>query len=179
LTLVQWLEYFLRGVIYFTGFATFLLMLSPVAFLLFDIHPISMNDRFSYLYIYLPYLIYHIQTIVTLKTRGVKASGSFWGLNLIFLTFPTYMKAVFYALIGKKLPFVATPKSSGDRTSIKYFLPQIAMMIVMALSIGLGIIQISHQISIPLLINTLWCLYCLAMLQGTWYFMSPLTNQNS
>jgi len=57
-----------------------------------------------------------------------------------------------------------TPKGNESRSSIKYFLPQSAMMIAMTFSVGVGIIKISHQVSFPLTINTIWCIYCLAIL---------------
>ena len=172
LTNAQWQEYFLTSTWYFIGIATFLLMLSPVAFILFDIHSLSMKQQGSFFIGYLLYITFsYLQLFTTLKLRGVKTSEILWGLNLSFITFPIYIKAVFYALIGKKIPFIVTPKNSGGCTSIKEFLPQIAMMIVMAFSAGIGIIKISDQASVSLVINTLWSLYCLAMLQGIWYFM--------
>ncbi|HPS91682.1 MAG TPA: cellulose synthase catalytic subunit [Methanothrix sp.] len=172
LTITQWQEYFLTSTWYFIGLATFLLMLSPVAFLLFDIHSLSMKQQGSYLIGYLLYLTFsYLQLFTTLKLRGVKTSEILWGLNISFIAFPTYMKAAFYALIGKELPFVVTPKTSSGRASIKEFLPQIAMMIVMAFTVAVGIIKIWDHTSISLVINTLWSLYCLTMLQGIWYFM--------
>ena len=172
LTLAQWAEYLLSCTWYFVGLAYFFLMLCPVAFLLFDIHPFHVTDNVAYIFCYLPYLIFSFfQFFVTMYMRGYNAREILLGITTTFLTFPIFMKATFYALIGRKIPFVVTPKVSDGQTPLKYFLPQIAMMILIAISATAGIIKISHQFTMPLLMNILWCIYYLVLIQRFRYFL--------
>jgi cellulose synthase/poly-beta-1,6-N-acetylglucosamine synthase-like glycosyltransferase len=172
LTPAQWSEYLLSCTWYFVGLAYFILMLCPVAFLLFDIHPFHITDNVAYIFCYLPYLLFSFfQFFVTMYMRGYSAREILLGITTTFLTFPIFMKATFYALLGKKIPFVVTPKVNDGRTPLKYFLPQIAMMILITISVMVGIIKISHQFTMPLLMNILWCLYYLVLIQRFRYFL--------
>ncbi|MGD0952589.1 MAG: cellulose synthase catalytic subunit [Methanotrichaceae archaeon] len=172
MTLAQWAEYLLSCTWYFVGLAYFFLMLCPVAFLLFDIHPFHVTDNVAYIFCYLPYLIFSFfQFFVTMYMRGYSAREILLGITTTFLTFPIFMKATFYALIGRKIPFVVTPKVSDGRTPLKYFLPQIAMMILITISAVIGFVKIFHQFTVPLLMNILWCLYYLVLIQRFRYFL--------
>jgi cellulose synthase (UDP-forming) len=147
-------------------------MICPVAFLLFNVRPFLITDQVAYFLCYLPYLIFSfLQFFVTMYTRGYSASEIFLGSTTTFLTFPVFMKAALYALAGRKIPFVVTPKVGEGRTSLMYFLPQIAMMILMVVSASAGLIKIFHQFTVPLLMNILWCIYYFVLLQRFRYFL--------
>jgi cellulose synthase (UDP-forming) len=172
MTRSQWAEYLLSCTWYFVGWAYFFLMICPIVFLLFNIRPFLITDPVAYFLCYLPYLIFSfLQFFVTTYMRGYSAKEIFLGSTMTFLTFPIFMKAAVYALVGKKIPFVVTPKVGEGRTPLKYFLPQIAMMMVIAVSAVMGLIKIFHQFTVPLLMNVLWCLYYLVLIQKVRYFL--------
>ena len=165
MTSSQWAEYLLSCTWYFVGWAYFFLMICPVVFLLFNVRPFLITDQVAYFLCYLSYLIFSfLQFFVTTYARGYSASEIFLGSTTTFLTFPVFMKAALYALAGRKIPFVVTPKVGEGRTSLRYFLPQIAMMTLIVVSASVGLIKIFHQFTMPLLMNILWCIYYLVLL---------------
>jgi len=172
MTPAQWIEYLLSCTWYFVGYAYLFLMLCPVAFLLFDIHPFIVTDQFAYVLLYLPFLIFSfLQFFVTTYLRGYSARIVLLGTLTTFLTFPVFIEAASYALLGKKIPFVVTPKTGVGRTPFVYFLPQMAMMVLIAISTVVGLMKIFHQFTIPLLMNIVWCLFYLVLLQRFRYFL--------
>ncbi len=180
MTPTQWIEYFLSCTWYFVGIAYFLLMLCPAAFLLFNIRPLLVTSQLAYFLCYFPFLIFSfLQFFITMYMRGYNARIVLLGSVMTFLTFPIYIKAASYAIIGRKIPFVVTPKAGVGQIPLVYFFPQIAMMMLMGISIVVGLIKMFHQFSIPLLMNIVWCIYFLALLQRFRYFResgSELSN---
>jgi uncharacterized membrane protein YeiB len=88
------------------------------------------------------------------------------------------MLAAVYALLGKKIPFVVTPKGSGGKSSLTYFWPQIVMMLVIFLSVTVGIWKSVQQYSAPLLINMVWSVYCLILLSMVFYFREDVEESS-
>lgn len=170
LTPVQWWEYFLSGTWYFVGWAFFLMMLIPVAFLLFEIHPL-LAEPYAYAVTYIPYLLFSsLQFFVSMSMRGFRAKDQWFGQVLTYLTFPIYILAAIYALLGKKIPFAVTPKGGSGKSSLKYFWPQIAMMLIIFFSVTVGIWKIVQQFDAAFLINMLWSIYYLILLSTFLYF---------
>jgi cellulose synthase (UDP-forming) len=171
LTLGQWEEYILATTWYFVGWAYFLLMICPIAFLLFNIHPFLVTDMSAYVLSYIPYFIFSfLQFFLPMYMRGYSAREISLGSIMTFITFPVFMKAAVYALLGRKIPFVVTPKMSEGRTELKYFFPHIAMMILLSLAIFVGFIEIIHQSTVALFLNILWCSFFLILIQTFRYF---------
>lgn len=174
LTSVQWWEYFLSGTWYFVGWAFFLMMICPVAFLLFEIRPL-LTEPYAYAVAYIPYLLFSsLQFFVSMSMRGFRAKYQWFGQALTYLTFPIYMLAAIYALLGKKIPFAVTPKGGSGKSSLKYFWPQIAMMLIIFFAITVGIWKSVQQFDAALLINILWSVYYLILLSTFLYFRGDI-----
>lgn len=178
LTPVQWWEYFLSGTWYFVGWAFFLMMICPVVFLLFNIRPLLM-DPYAYAIVYVPYFLFSsLLFFVSMSMRDFRAKDQWFGQVLTYLTFPIYMLAAIYALLGKKIPFVVTPKGGGGKTSLTYFWPQIVMLVVIFFSVSVGIWKSVQQFSVPLLINIVWSTYYLILLSMLFYFREDIEESS-
>ncbi len=170
LTAIQWWEYFLSGTWYFVGWAFFVMMICPIAYLLFGIRPLLV-EPYAYLLAYLPYLIFtSFQFFISMSMRGFPAKEQWFGQILTYLTFPIYMLAAVYALGGKKIPFAVTPKGGGEKTSLLYFWPQLVMMSLIVFSIIVGIWKLVQQLDVAIIINQVWCTYYLILLFMLFYF---------
>jgi cellulose synthase (UDP-forming) len=165
LSVGQWWEYFLSGTWYFVGWAFFLLMLCPIAFLIFDIHPLLLNDAVAYFAFLIPYLIFSTFVfMVSMSLRSYPVKHQLLGIIMNNLAFPVYMLAVFYAIIGKKIPFVVTPKTNANQASLKYYWPHIVMIIILAFAVVFGIYVRIGQLTLPLVMNVVWSLYAIGVL---------------
>ena len=165
LSVGQWWGYFLSGTWYFVGWAFFLLMLCPIAFLIFDVHPLMLHDAFAYFAFLIPYLIFSTFVfMVSMSLRDYPIKHILLGIIMNNLAFPVYMLAVLYAIIGKEIPFVVTPKTNAYQASLKYYWPHIVMIIILAFAVVFGIYVRIGQLTLPLAMNVVWSLYAIGVL---------------
>lgn len=168
----QWWGYILSGTWYLVGWAFFLLMICPIAFLIFDVHPLLLNDTFAYFAFLLPYLIFStIVFLVSMSLRNYPIKDQFLGIIMTNLAFPVYILATTYAMIGKKIPFVVTPKTHANQASLKYYWPHIVMIVSLAFSVVFGIYVRIGQLTLALAANVVWSLYSIVVLCSFVYFL--------
>ena len=175
LSVGQWWEYFLSGTWYFVGWAFFLLMLCPIASLLFNVHPLLLNDALAYVTLFVPYLIFSVVIfLASMSLRHYRLKDQLLGIIMTYLAFPVYMLAVLYAIIGKKIPFVVTPKTNANQASLKYYSLDIVMLVSLAFSVVFGIyVHLSH-LTLPVVLNVVWSLYFIGILCCFVYFLKEI-----
>jgi fucose permease len=80
------------------------------------------------------------------------------------------MKAAIYAILGRKISFMVTPKVYEDRTHISYFYPHLGMIVLLSAAIIVGFVKLFNQFETSLLFNIIWCIIFLLMMQAFRYF---------
>ncbi len=161
---IQWWEYIvLNGSWYFIGVAIFIWLLYPVLVLLFNLKPLVLGPLNIPFYIFLVMIL--SQTLISSRERGYPLKELILAQSLFFSLFPVYTKALIYGMINKKLKFNVTPKKDVYKIKFKEILPQVTLMVLLAVSIILGILKVNNgenTTTYPSII--FWASYSLIML---------------
>ncbi len=166
---MQWWEYTLAGSYYMVGWAFFLLMICPIAFLLFDVPSFFLAPQ-VYLSAYVPYFCLTLMIFfTTMKERHYSLKQVYYGLILGSLCFPLLMKAAIYALFGKRMTFVVTTKGKAEVMPVSALWPYGVMIGLNLAAIFVGILKFRvHPYAIG--VNIFWCSYHIFILWNIFYF---------
>lgn len=173
---IRWWQYFLSGTYYFIGCIFFILLLGPVAYLLFGI-PTYLAQPLNYFMFFAPYLfISNFLFYWTLAQRRYQFRDLLSGVLLIGITFPIYMRATFTALLGLSSKFVVTPKKQGQMLPLTSIWPQVLSALVCFAAIVWGGFRLyyEHEPFYAILINMIWCGYYFSVLSTIFYFNNPI-----
>jgi cellulose synthase (UDP-forming) len=173
----QWWEYLLSGTYYFVGFANFIFMLAPIAFMLFDVRPLRTRSDL-YLIFFVPYIIVTMNLFfLGMWLRSYSIRGIWLASALSFATFWIYMKAGTVALFGLKRAFGVTPKGVGGAIPVKRLIPELVMLLGNCLAAVLGgYYLLATGWSLPYVMNTVWATYHAILLSTLFfYFNRPVT----
>lgn len=165
-TIAQWWEYFLASTHYFVGWVLFIMIISPLTFLLFDT-PSYFAHPEMYLLAYAPYIILtSFLFFWTIMERKYQFSDLMSALLINIVSFPVFMKASFYGLLGIKSSFGITPKGGANILSFKSLIPQIVTAILCTFGITWGILRLYYEREpfYALLTNIFWTFFNLATL---------------
>ncbi len=155
---LQWWEYFLAGTYYFVGWAFFLLMICPIAFLLFNI-PSFFLDPAIYLTTYIPYFcLTMIIFFAAMKERHYNFVQVYYGLILGSLCFPLLMKAAVLGLAGKRMTFVVTSKGKAETLPLAALWPYGVMMGLNVAAIAVGLARFPSA-PYAIGVNVFWACY--------------------
>ena len=166
----QWWEYFLSGSYYLIGWVYFVLMLCPLAFLLFNIKPLIMNPAY-YAAAFTPHLIISTGTFFAgMAARGYKPKSLFLGQILTFNAFWILMNAAVLALFNVRRPFSVTPKGVSGRVSLKYLLPHLVLLALSVAALGSGVYRLAVAFDPAIIVNIVWASYHIFLLSMVFYF---------
>ena len=166
---LQWWEYLLAGTYYFVGWAFFLLMICPMAFLLFNVPSFFLDPRI-YLTTYIPYFCLTLMIFfATMKERHYNFRQIYYGLILGSLCFPLLMKAAVYGLIGKRMNFVVTTKGKAEVMPLSALWPYSVMLGLSIAAIGAGLIKMRDN-PYAVGVNVFWAAYHAFILWNIFYF---------
>jgi len=176
---IKWWEYFISSSYYFIGFAYFILILCPILYLFFGV-PTFFIEPSIYLLFFLPYLlITFIIFFSTLISRKYKFRDILLGQFLSIITFPIYLKADIYAIIGIKGKFVITPKKGSTTLPLKEIFPQFFFISLNLAAVVWGINKIIFEnINVSILTSIFWCLYHFLLLSTIFYFNQENNNED-
>lgn len=171
-TINQIWEYFLACTHYLIGWVLFMMFICPVLYLIFNV-PRYLAYPEIYIMTYMPYIV--ISTFLffwTMVQRNYRTRDILTALLINSVTFPVYMKASFYALLGIKTTFGVTPKEGRNTLSFSSFIPQIfvCMVCVFALTWGFQRLYFEKEPRYAILMNMLWTLYNFIMVSFFLYF---------
>lgn len=175
LTIAQWWEYFLSSTHYFIGIIYFIMVVLPLIYLFFNI-PSFLADPVIYLMSFTPYIILTLVMFVfTLKKRKYKSLDVLSVLLINAVTFPVFIKAAIYALLGVKKSFVVTPKHETSILPLTAFKVQIffALSCIMAVIWGLQRIYYEEEGVVGILFNIFWAVYNFVLISSFLYFNHP------
>lgn len=172
LSLGQWWEYFLASTHYLIGWAFFFMILSPLTYLLMDI-PSYFASPSIYLLTYTPYLlISSCMFFWTIIERKYPFFDLIPALLINIVSFPVYMKASVYALVGLKTTFGITPKGGANILSFKSLALQIVVSLGCVFAITWGFMRLYYEREpfYAVLTNVFWCLFNCVTLSSFLYF---------
>ncbi|OGK02312.1 MAG: hypothetical protein A2519_16730 [Candidatus Raymondbacteria bacterium RIFOXYD12_FULL_49_13] len=124
--------YFFAGSFYLNGFAAFLTIITPILFLFFQVYAVEMPLSGFFLHI-APYILFSfIINLFVQRWYSDKGEHGFpW--RSMFLekgTWHIYTISLFYALAGRKVPYLPTPKTGAHRTSLSLLIPHMAAVVL-------------------------------------------------
>lgn len=156
----QWWEYTLSGTYYFVGWAYFVFMLAPLAWMAFDVRPLRAHAEL-YLLIFIPYMLFNLNVVFFgMRVRGYPILGVWLAMALTFCTFWTYMKAGIVALFGLRRAFGVTPKGVGGAVPLRQMGVELLMLTTNLLTAAAGLVFMMFEgPSLAYLINTFWAAY--------------------
>ncbi len=134
LNLQQKIYYLFAGTFYLNGVVTFLTIIIPIIFLFLQIYAIEMPLGGFALHI-TPYLISFLAISIFIQRWYTDKQERGFPWRSMFLekgTWPIYAMSFLYAVSGKKVPFLPTPKDGKNRISLSLLLPH---LIAVALSL--------------------------------------------
>ena len=135
--LISKLHYFFAGTFYFNGLAIFFTLLLPIIFLFFQIFAVEMSLS-DFLIHYLPYvgISMGINFFIQRWYTHTEEKGFPWkSMVLDKGTWHIYLLGLFYGLIGKKVAYLPTPKTTEKGVYLNLVLPHILIVVLSFLSI--------------------------------------------
>lgn len=166
----QWWEYLLSSSYYLVGIAYLILMLCPIAYLLFKIPSFFARPEIYFL-TYLPYITLGMGIFyLVLASRNYKKKDLVLGQLLALSTFPVYIKGAVSALLGIKTTFGVTGKTKGRAIPYIKLWPQMVMIFLCFIALVWGINRFVYERNIAIVVNSFWALYHFVLLCGIFYF---------
>lgn len=164
----QWWEYLLSGSWYFLIWTQLLLMIYPIVIILFGIQPCAS----IFLFVFITFIaMTGCQIFTSMRERGYRITDLLMAQALFFSTFPVYVRASIYALIGKKIDFIVTSKGKVRIFSFIRLWPQIFMLVLLSTSIIVGIWRVLiGQLDFSTYVIIFWATYNAVLLSFTFYF---------
>lgn len=163
MNLGQWWEYFLSGSYYFLGWSFFLLMMSPIAYLVLGVPSYFLNPV-VYLVTYVPYFLMTFGMFyITMKKRNYGFREVYNGIIMGSLSFPITMVASLKGLLGLRQSFKITPKGKSGQLSFLELTPWLLMIFLCVLAIAFGVNNFWRD-PYAVATNILWCGYHLFIL---------------
>jgi cellulose synthase (UDP-forming) len=134
---VSKLHYLFAGTFYLSGLATFFTLVLPIIFLFFQIFAVEMTLT-EFLIHYLPYI--GMSTIINFYiqrwyTHSAEKGFPWKSMVLDKGTWHIYLLGLFYALIGKKVAYLPTPKITQKGVFLNLVFPHIIILFLSILAI--------------------------------------------
>jgi cellulose synthase (UDP-forming) len=168
----QWWEYFLSSTYYWIGWVNFIFMVLPMLYIFFGVQPLR-ADVFTYMAIFVPYLIFSMNMFYTgMEQRGYKVGEMLLGQSIGFLSFPVHMTAAISGILGLKRPFSVTPKDSSGQMNWLSLWPQLLMFVLSAVAVVWGLYQYAmgyRREDSAIVVNVFWALYQALLLSGVFF----------
>ncbi|PKL55949.1 MAG: glycosyl transferase [Methanomicrobiales archaeon HGW-Methanomicrobiales-6] len=167
MTSLHWLEFVVTVSIYLLGGVNVVLFLLPVATLIFGVPilPVWLPPVFAVVLA----VVIAIQVIISIRERQYSLRDLAFSQAIFNTLAFVYARAIWYAVSGKRLPFVVTPKvlsgsAGGSRVRIAPVLLVIAAVLV---SMAVGIVRfVSEGLDSGAAIPLFWACYTLTVLSS-------------
>ncbi|MBU0716141.1 MAG: glycosyltransferase [Verrucomicrobia bacterium] len=172
MALSAWWEYIVSSTYYFIGTVFLLMVLAPICYLFFRI-PTYFARPEIYFIAFIPYFALTLLVFfTTLARRQYHFRDIVLGQLLIAVTFPVYLQAAWWALLGKRGGFVVTPKTGANSLPLKSLWPQLLILILCYMAVVWGFCRIYYEREVvsAVLVNMFWCLYHMLILGSVFYF---------
>jgi hypothetical protein len=145
-------------------------MVCPIAYILFKIPSFFVMPDIYFL-TFIPYIILSISVFyMALGLRNYKSNNLFSGQLLAAVTFPVYIRAAFFSLLGRKPTFEVTSKNNKQALPMIKLLPQISMLLLNFIAVVWAVNRFVYEHRFALLINGFWAFYHFLILSSIFYF---------
>lgn len=169
LSAIQWWEYFLSGSYYYIGWAFMLLMICPIAYLLFGL-PSYFMSPYIYLASYAPYFILTLLVFYSvMERRHYKVSDIYRGMIMGSLMFPLLVYAAVAGTTGAKLKFVVTPKGKSETVPFLKLWPWHLPILLNLVAITVGLFKIGSN-TYAIGVNIFWATYHIFILSHIYFY---------
>lgn len=179
LPVYKWWEYMLSGTHYFLGWVMFVLIISPIMFILFNVPTYFARPELYFMF-YVPYIIMTFSLFIwSLRQRHYKVWELVSGVLLQAISFPVYMRSALLGILGYRGSFKTTPKGRSLALPLYALWPQVGLALLCFIALvwaGLRIYFEQEQV-LALAVNSFWCLYHFLILSSVLYFNHPLEQR--
>jgi len=160
----------LSGSYYLIGWVYFILIISPIAFILFGVRPV-IADPMLYIAAFVPYFFFSLYTFYfSMVKRGYRARDLPKGQALGFISFWVLMQASVAAMMGRRRAFGVTPKGNGGKLPLRYLTPHLLLLALSAAAVIVGLYKVIVFMEPVLMVNVFWALYHGVLLSSVFYF---------
>lgn len=174
-----WWEYWLSYTHYFVGLIFLIMLAFPVMYLFFSMPAFFLNQNL-YFAVFFPYVVLSMNMVfITLYHRSLFPSQLLTSMLLTAITFPVYIRAAIYAMLGIKSSFVVTPKDKANSAlPLTDLWPQLLILSITIAAVvwGLERLYFEREPLFGLIANMLWCVYNILVLSSIFYFNDPDIN---
>jgi cellulose synthase (UDP-forming) len=128
-----------------------------------------------------PYIILSLSLFaITFHSRKYKANDIVQGILLNAVSFPVYMKASLFAMLGVKGTFGITPKSGSSALPLAALWPQILTALIAFGAVIWGVHRLFYEREtvVAVVINSFWSLYHVVIILSVLYFNYPLESED-
>lgn len=148
LTIDQRLQYLLTGTNYLLSLAALVFMLVPATYLLFGLSPVQANTGVWLIHYVSFYAL--VVAVTWLQCGGFRPSAIVTSIGAA----PVQAKALLMVLLKRKVSWTVTNARSGRLPGVELVLPQIALLLLNAVAIVVGMLTI---VDLPAtLLSALW-----------------------
>ncbi len=174
LPLNVWWEYAISSSYFLIGIVTFILVISPLTYLLFNI-PSYLAHVEIYAAVFFPYMILNLSVfLMTLRPRGYTLKDVLLGQLLTIICFPVHLAADISALSGKNISFAVTPKGRTKGLNIGENIMQLACLFLTFFVGVWGLNRLYYEPGLfeAVFFNSIWCIYHFMAFCFLFYFAS-------
>jgi cellulose synthase (UDP-forming) len=165
LTFWQKLQYFQTMYSYFSGFATVVFLVCPIAYFFTGLVPLS-TQGFDFALHFIPVFLLNRLTFLV-AAWGIPAREIWRSEQYAIALFPVFIQAVWSVFSQRSIKFKVTPKQRQSGTYLHLVLPQLILIGLTIAGILWSLYRFTTgQLSDPLVheLNALWGIYNLALL---------------
>ncbi|MBW4522356.1 MAG: glycosyltransferase [Scytolyngbya sp. HA4215-MV1] len=165
LTFWQRLQYFQTMYSYFSGFATFILIVCPILYFFTGVIPVNAYGSDFALHFFPAFVINRLT--FTAATWGIQASEVWRSEQYAIALFPLFIQAVWSVFTKRPIKFQVTPKQRQSGIYLRLVLPQLIIFGLTLLGIAWSLLRFAMG-SLPdpwvHLLNSAWAIYNLSLL---------------
>lgn len=172
---IVWWEYLLTSTHYFIGWVYFIMVMSPILYLFFEV-PSYFAQPEIYLLFFAPFFALSLGLFLwSLHDKRYRYKDLILGTVLNMLCFSVYMKATLLALIGVRGKFSITPKGSSLSLPLIQLWPQVGLALLCFTAAIWGIQRLIFEMQpiYGLAVNIFWVLFHCLLLSTIIYYNQP------
>jgi cellulose synthase (UDP-forming) len=165
LTFWQRLQYFQTMYSYFSGFATFILIVCPILYFFTGIIPVNAYGPDFALHFFPAFVINRLTFMAA--TWGIRAGEVWRSEQYAIALFPLFIQAVWSVFSKRSIKFQVTPKQRQSGIYLRLVLPQLILFGLTLLGIAWSLLRFAMG-TLPdpwvHLLNSAWAIYNLSLL---------------
>lgn len=179
LTISQKLQYLASALYYFNGVIVAIDILTPIAFFLFGLRPVSASTT-SFAVFFIPYMFLSLYTLYLASDRSI----SFRALAFSQSSFMLQLRALKSVLTKEKMGFSVTPKKAQQGNFLFLAYPHLGYIFLAVISIGIGVHR--EGLDPAVITNLAWVIFNIVMFMpfiraslNSTFILNPVSSMKS